>query len=108
MRFWKPSEIALRSLIFPSWGDFIMGHYFVASIELMSYLFSWLVALGFVLESIPKGEGLLSVMLSFLGLAFVHVVDYGLTYSISKKGLIPRSAGAIRKEPIPVASRELE
>ena len=44
--YWKPSELAIRSLIFPSWGDFLMGHYLLATFELLGY-FIGLMIVGF-------------------------------------------------------------
>lgn len=37
--FWRPSEIAIRSFVFPSWGDFVMKHYPVAIAEMFGFLF---------------------------------------------------------------------
>jgi hypothetical protein len=77
-RFWLPRDLALRSLVFPSWGDFSMKHYSIAFVELIGYALSWIAAinagLGFVL----------------LILLVEHPFDALMTYKIAHKGLNPR------------------
>lgn len=84
--FWTPKELALRSLIFPSWGDICMRHYQFATVELIGYAITWAVAISILASPNPE-EGFF-----FLGLIFFieHPVDAILTYSVAKKGLNPR------------------
>ena len=44
-RFWRPVDVALRSLIFPAWGDILLKHYPFAAFEVFGYLFTWIVAI---------------------------------------------------------------
>jgi hypothetical protein len=88
--YWKPRDVALRSLVFPSWGDFVMRHYIVAIMELIGYLVGWLIIGTLVLHAIAKGDqeviGVSAVILAaFVG--FTHVPDAVLTYYIASKGL---------------------
>lgn len=84
--FWTPRELALRSLIFPSWGDICMKHYQFATVELLGYVISWIVAISILTSPSPE-EGFF-----LLGFIFFieHPVDAMLTYSVAKKGLNPR------------------
>jgi hypothetical protein len=95
-QYWKPSEIALRSLAFPSWGDFVMGHTVLACVELMGYLFSWLILFSIFVGLIDEPGGLIgAVAISIFVLGIAHGIDAGLTYFIAKKGLNPR--GGVKK-----------
>lgn len=84
--FWTPKDLAIRSLIFPSWGDLCMKHYHFATVEMIGYATSWFVAIQQLTGPNPE-EGLL-----FAGMIFVlaHPVDAILTYLVAKKGLNPR------------------
>ncbi|QDT08562.1 hypothetical protein [Planctomycetes bacterium K23_9] len=90
--FYKPTELALRSLIFPSWGDFSMGHTLLALIELAGYLLSWFIFAAAIVAAIndPEAIGGAVVLGAFVVLA--HVLDAILTYYIAKKGLSPRKS----------------
>ena len=77
--FWTPKELALRSLIFPSWGDFCMKHYHFATVELIGYVFSWWWAISILTRANP-GDGWIAVGLIFI---FAHPVDAILTYSVA-------------------------
>ena len=81
--YWRPRELALRSLIFPSWGDLCMKHYGFALFELAGYLVSWTVAVMKLKGNDPLEGWLL------IGLIFVleHPIDAILTYNIASKGL---------------------
>ena len=83
--YWTPKELALRSLIFPSWGDFCMKHYGIAIMELIGYAFSWFFAITVLTER--GSEGLIVAGMIFL---FEHPLDAVLTYNVAKKGLNPR------------------
>ncbi len=84
--YWTPKELALRSLVFPSWGDFCMKHYGVASVELVGYAFSWIVAIN-ALMGPDMVDGLIVALLIFV---IEHPVDAMLTYNVARKGLNPR------------------
>lgn len=80
-RFWTPGQLALRSLIFPAWGDFLMKHYVLACVELFGLGFSWLVAVSLLLV---EGWGQAALVIFF-----AHVFDALGTYFIARKGLHP-------------------
>lgn len=84
--FWTPKQLALRSLAFPSWGDFAMKHYGLAIMKLIGYLISWCVALANLFGPEFK-EGLVIVAFIFL---LEHPMDAMLSHTIAKKGLNPR------------------
>lgn len=88
-QYWTPAEIALRSLIFPSWGDFIMGHTAAAVLEIVGYLITWGILLIMFVGAITEGgEAIIGAMIAavfLLGMA--HVGDAVLTYFVARKGL---------------------
>ena len=91
--FWAPRDVALRSLVFPSWGDFLMRHTVPATMELVGYLFSWGFLALFVLVALAGGRpeealGFGAVLLFVIGMQ--HCIDATLTYFIAKKGLHPK------------------
>ena len=80
-QFWTPSEIALRSLMFPSWGDWIMGHHILALVELLGYLLSWLVLIALV----TSGDLAFAIPMALVVLVIEHAFDAALTFFIAKK-----------------------
>jgi hypothetical protein len=80
--YWTPRELALRSLLFPSWGDICMKHYGLAFFELAGYFISWAYAIVLIREKHPGAW--LVVAWIFL---IEHTVDALLTYSVANKGL---------------------
>jgi hypothetical protein len=91
--FWKPSEVALRSLVFPSWGDIVMKHYVVGAVEFVGYCVTWLFVGSLVVAALRQGDPAgLVVALGFAAviLGIAHGVDAGVTYHVAKKGLHPR------------------
>lgn len=84
--YWRPRDLALRSLIFPSWGDICMKHYGIASLELFGYLFSWAYAAHAIQRHDTEGA------LYMLALIFLiqHPLDAVVTYFVARKGLNPR------------------
>ncbi len=91
-QFWKPSQVALRSLCFPSWGDFLMRHTSAAILELIGYCMLWFFFVAWILGAIQRdlAETIFAVLFSAAVVTFQHVVDAALTYFIAKKGLTPR------------------
>ena len=87
--YWTPKELGIKSLIFPSWGDWLMGHHLLATVELLSYLITGavFVLLLFGPDPIPLAAWI--PLVAFV-LFFEHVVDGWLTYSIASKGLVPK------------------
>jgi len=77
--FWKPSEIGLRSFVFPSWGDFVMKHYSVACAELLGFLFLLTLMWG----AITSGDYGFALFLFI----FANVGDALITAQIAAKGL---------------------
>ncbi|MCA9015253.1 MAG: hypothetical protein KDA77_07955 [Planctomycetaceae bacterium] len=46
--YWRPAEVGVRSLIFPSWGDFVMQHHMLAIMELFGFvLLLWFTSAAF-------------------------------------------------------------
>jgi hypothetical protein len=90
--YWLPSQVAWRSLIFPSWGDFIMHHYLLAIFELFGYAFGWIwmIVLWTAALLQPAGDGEAFIIASVYTAVFLvpaHVMDAILTYYIANKGL---------------------
>lgn len=91
--FWRPSAVALRSLIFPSWGDIVMKHYVVGAVEFVGYCVTWIVVLSLIGGALANGDaaGLVGgVVAGLFLLGIAHGVDAALTYFVAKKGLHPR------------------
>ncbi len=84
--FWTPKELALRSLVFPSWGDFLMRHTVLAVFELMGYALGWVfVIAAFMSEEV--GVALFSLLIFVV---FAHAIDAAVTHAVAKKGLNPK------------------
>jgi hypothetical protein len=83
--FWTPQEIALRSMVFPAWGDLIMKHYPFAVFEILGYLFSWTIAGSLFSEG--------QIAAGLIVLAIAHGVDAAVTYFIARKGLYLKAVG---------------
>lgn len=91
--YWKPSELAIRSLIFPSWGDFLMGHYAFACFELLGYLIGCAVVAAVVIGALGQGgqEGVIGALIAVvIFFFFAHAVDAAVTYTVARKGIYPR------------------
>ena len=97
--YFTPWELTKRSLIFPSWGDFTMGHRLVGSIELASYLICCCVSLTAVFNEtyqryLNNNLSILDVFFALLTplfiFLFLHLPDAFLTYFLAKKGLTPK------------------
>lgn len=91
--FWTPLEVAVRSLAFPSWGDFSLGHTGLAIAELIGYGATWIFFIFLFLNALSEqgpaaAAGIAVFLLLIIGVQ--HVVDAGLTYFIAKKGLHPK------------------
>ncbi|MGD9856543.1 MAG: hypothetical protein AB7U20_16470 [Planctomycetaceae bacterium] len=92
-RFWHPKDVALRSLIIPSWGDIVLKHYTIAVVEMIGALIAWFVAAALVVDYVTNGT-LESLIIAAVVLFFTHVVDALVTHHVAKKGLHPRSRPA--------------
>ncbi|MCA9017221.1 MAG: hypothetical protein KDA77_17950 [Planctomycetaceae bacterium] len=84
--FWTPKQLALRSLVFPSWGDFLMRHYVLAAFELFGYCLGWM----FVIAAFTGDDPAFGVISLVIFLFFAHGVDAAVTHAVAKKGLNPR------------------
>lgn len=84
-QFWKPSQIAIRSAIFPAWGDFVMKHYPLAAVEILGYAITW----GFVAAALREGDYAVAAGL----LIVAHLFDAMVTALIARKGLHIRTQG---------------
>ncbi len=95
--YWKPSQIALRSLIFPSWGDFLMRHTSAAVLELIGYAITWGIVLLTFSNALSQGveEVIGAVIIAVFLLGLAHVGDACLTYFVARKGLNPIRARSI-------------
>jgi len=102
--YWTPKQLALRSLVFPSWGDFCMKHYGVATVELVGYGFSWVVAIN-ALAGPDMVDGLIVALLIFV---IEHPVDAFLTYHVARKGLNPRRGPNPDHVPVEEETDDLE
>lgn len=85
----------MRSLVFPSWGDFVLKHTLLACLELLGYVLAWIVMLGLLLErwSDPAADPTEQIVLPvvLLGfIAFTHISDAILTWFVAGKGLHPK------------------
>lgn len=92
--FWKPSELALRSLIFPSWGDFLMGHTTLACFELLGYVVGIVFLIIPTILTMMSGRGhtvAAGVIVLVVYFFFAHVVDAIVTFFVARKGLNPRT-----------------
>ena len=87
--FWKPSHVALRSYVFPCWGDIVLKHYIVGAAEFFGYLVTWVIIFVLVGASLANGEWFGLLFAPFL-LLLAHGLDGTLTYHVAKKGLHPR------------------
>lgn len=85
--FWQPNEVAIRSLVIPSWGDFLLGHNVLACFETFGFMVSWLIAISLL----SNGEWGLALIV----VAFAHGMDALVTYFIARKGLFPKTKKAI-------------
>jgi hypothetical protein len=100
--FWPPAAVALRTLIFPPWGEFLMGHYGLATIKLVTYAVIWWLLLDWILDSLQNparlGEVLFRVIVI---LAIEHGVFALLSYYIAKKGLHPKGKPTVEAVGLP-------
>ena len=87
--YWKATQIAGRSFIFPAWGDIIMKHYPLAVIEFLGYAFTWVVVGGLLSEG--------SIGPAIMVLIIAHGFDALVTLMIARKGLHTRT------KPVPAA-----
>lgn len=84
--FWKPTQIAGRSLLFPAWGDIIMKHYPLAVVEVLGYIFTWVVVVAMASDG--------DIAWAIVVLLFSHAVDALVTLMIARKGLHTKSKPA--------------
>ncbi|MBL4884354.1 MAG: hypothetical protein JKY95_07445 [Planctomycetaceae bacterium] len=92
--FWSPKELALRSLIFPSWGDFLMGHTLIAFLELFGGIATWLYLIGAISVVLSGGNPILLGSAIFSIMMF-NGLDAIITYRVASKGLHPRSVPVV-------------
>ncbi|QDT98240.1 hypothetical protein [Gimesia aquarii] len=77
--YWTPSEVGIRSFIFPSWGDIVMRHYALACAEFCGFLLLVLLTL------IAFSEGKYFTGLAIFFIA--NLADAALSVQIATKGL---------------------
>ena len=92
--FWKPSTVAIRSFVFPAWGDILLKHYVLACAELCGYAVTWFIIVGAIFSGLERGDPAFGLIVAAILLPFTHTVDALLTYAIAKKGLTPKTAPA--------------
>jgi hypothetical protein len=91
--FWHPREVAVRSLIFPPWGDFLMRHWGLAVVKLLAFAMIAVILIVELIEAAANLPQLFGALLVFaFVIAFEHSVAGLLTYYIAKKGLHPKKA----------------
>ena len=88
--YWSPAELSLRSLAFPSWGDFLMGHWAFATVELLGYAMLWLGIISVIMGTMENGNLIVGLIISVFLLAMAHLPDATLTFFMGKKGLYPK------------------
>ncbi|MBI3468856.1 MAG: hypothetical protein HY000_38115 [Planctomycetes bacterium] len=83
-----PKVAAIRSLLLPCLGNFMLGQRFLGMVELVIYAVTWI---GFVAR-MAANPAQLPVALPFLCilLTMEHGLSGALTYSMAKKALVPR------------------
>jgi hypothetical protein len=91
---WTPTEIALRSLVFPSWGDFVIRHTSAAILELAAYVITWCIVLALFASAIDEGPAKIMgvIVVTVIWLGTTHIIDATMTYFVAKKGLHPKKA----------------
>lgn len=89
-QFWSPGQVALRSAIFPSWGDFLMGHAGLACFELVGYIFTAIGLLIVIVAALQGVQPIEAVLFAMMSLAVVHGFDAFITYFVARKGLHPK------------------
>ena len=87
--YWPPNQLALRSLIFPSWGELCMQHYYSALMELIIYLCSWAEAINVLMRDPKKGLALIAV-----SLPTEHAFIAMITYAVASAGLHLRNSNS--------------
>lgn len=92
--FWTPMGVALRSLLFPSWGDVCLKHYTLAVTEFVGFVVAWAMAVGSILSGRKDGRLIEGILFAVFVLAFTHGADAVLTYVLARKGLHPRRGPA--------------
>ncbi len=88
--YWKPKDVALRSLIFPSWGDLVLKHYTIAVVEMIGFFMAWAISIVLVVDYLNTGEIGAIIAAGFI-LVMTHGMDALITYYVAGKGLHPRS-----------------
>lgn len=81
-QFIDPKIPALMSLMLPCLGDFYLGHRFLGSIELITY-----IVIALYLISGLRDEGMTFLPVVLITLAIEHGFDAIMTYYIAKKGV---------------------
>ncbi|MCG6156642.1 hypothetical protein [Rubinisphaera margarita] len=88
--YWTPFQLAWRSFIFPSWGDFLMGHTSIAVLEMFGGIITWTTLLIGIKRWAETGNTL-PLVLTFIAFVIAHGVDAIITVRIAKKGLHPKN-----------------
>ncbi len=89
-----PWEIALRSLVFPSWGDWILGHRVAALIELSGYALGWFTIIETLRDAIQVGSNQAmqhAMIQTTIILAFAHGLDALLNLLRGKQRATPEN-----------------
>lgn len=97
--FWNPKELAIRSFIFPSWGDFLMGHTFIAFIEMFGGLSSWAYLITGISRLLETGD-LAELLVPIIFFLIVNGFDALFTHHIASKGLHPKYLPTQQKPPL--------
>lgn len=77
--YWTPSEVGIRSFIFPSWGDIVMRHYALACAEFCGFLLLVLLTL----VAFTEGKYFTGLAIFFIA----NLADAALSVQIATKGL---------------------
>ncbi|HCS55870.1 hypothetical protein [Rubinisphaera sp.] len=87
--YWKPSELAWRSFIFPSWGDFLMGHTTIAFLEMFGGIMTWSAFVVLIVSGIQTNKPE-DIIAAFFVIGIAHGIDAAITAHIAGKGLHPK------------------
>jgi len=85
--FWTPGQVAIRSLIFPAWGDMLLKHRVLACVELLGLMVTWFIAYALADDGDYFGAAIVILL--------AHSFDAVVTYFIAKKGLHPSGKKAV-------------
>ncbi|HBN79004.1 MAG TPA: hypothetical protein DD473_24965 [Planctomycetaceae bacterium] len=98
--YWKPYELAWRSFIFPSWGDFLMGHTTIAILEMFGGIMTWTAFVVLLVSGIQNSNPE-DIFVAFFVVGIAHGIDAAITAHIAGKGLHPKKGPSPLETELP-------